>query len=85
MNRVNANYFIYMGLLVCFILVFVTGIIKLPSLHGFAGSTGFNMATITDVHNFAGMAMGVLAILHVALNRRAITQNTRRLLRRGSA
>jgi hypothetical protein len=84
MKRVNLNYIVNIGLLVSFILTFVTGVIKMPELHAQAGSLRLQMGQLSLIHDWSGIAMGMLVFAHLALNWRSLVINTRRILgRRG--
>lgn len=70
MDRVKIRYAVDIGLIISFLIVFITGIIKLrilsPYFSGFIEAvTPKNMAL---VHDWSGIVMGFLVFVHIALN-----------------
>ena len=82
---VKLNYIIDMAMAAAFITVFVTGIIKLPALYSFWGVNHRYMltATTTVIHDQAGLALGLLIIIHIILHARWYWNVTRSFLSRG--
>ncbi len=82
MQRVFLKYAIDLGLAVSFTLCFITGIIKFPGFLRFIGATRhvLPMRDITLVHDWSGVAMGLLVLAHLILNYRWIIAVSKQLL-----
>lgn len=65
MNRAKLNYWIDIMILLAFIIVAVTGITKWPGL--FSHKT-LPIRFISELHDWSGLAMSVLALIHVILH-----------------
>jgi len=59
------DYFIDLGLFISFLLVFVTGIIK---FRGWGLYARFGFPNISLIHDWSGVVMGVLVLVHLALH-----------------
>ena len=66
MKKGYLNYFIDLGLLVSFILVFLTGILKLPKLG--INYSNLNMVLFTKIHDLICLIMGLLVLIHLILH-----------------
>ena len=70
MQRATVDYIIDLGLFISFLCVAVTGILKMPGLVQNLGmnykSLPFNV--ITPLHDFSGVMMTLLVLLHLALH-----------------
>ena len=70
MQRATVNYIIDLGLFISFFCVAVTGILKMPGLVQNLGmnykSLPFNV--ITPLHDFSGVVMTLLVLLHLVLH-----------------
>jgi len=80
------NYLIDISLLVSGFLCGITGIVKWSKLILLLGLTyrDIPLSAITAVHDWSGLAVGILAVLHVLMHRKWITAMTRQALcRRG--
>lgn len=85
MARRTINYWIDAGLLISFLLVFITGLVKFP---GLARNFGFiyrivSGRTISRIHDWSGLFMGVLVLAHLILHLRWIVAMTGRLFKGG--
>ncbi|KAF1076397.1 DUF4405 domain-containing protein [Methanogenium sp. MK-MG] len=83
MKRKDINYSIDMAMLLSFILCGITGIIKWP---GLAYSLGLdyqslNIGVITLIHDWSGLALCILSMMHVIMHRKWLVTMTRRKLR----
>ena len=83
MRVITIKFWIDCGLIVTFLLVFVTGIIKWP---GFFATTGLShvvlpMNQITLIHDRSGFFFGILVILHLLLNAKWLVSTGKRLFR----
>ncbi len=83
--RVKLNYIIDVAMALAFMIVFVTGIIKLPALYGFWGVNHRYMLTAatTIIHDQAGLVLGCLIILHITLHIKWYWNVTKSFLRKG--
>jgi cytochrome b subunit of formate dehydrogenase len=84
MASAKTNYFIDMGLGISFLLVGITGIIKFP---GFLKSLGLAysnlpMRQISLIHDWAGIIMILLVIVHLILHFKWIVLMTKSFFRR---
>lgn len=87
MEKNKIKYFIDIGLLISFLLVFVTGVIKFGKL---LRAIGINlnyaelpMSEITFIHDWSGIFMGVLVLIHLALNFDWIIATTKSFFKKG--
>jgi hypothetical protein len=85
MRRVYLKYAIDLGMLVTFLLCFTTGILKFPGFLGFIRAARYvlPMLDITLIHDWSGVAMGILVFAHLLLNFSWIIAMTKQLARRG--
>ena len=81
-NKSVINYFVDMGLALTFLITAVTGVFKMPLLFnlGLVAYRNFNMRLINGFHDWGGIAMTVLVIVHLALHWRWIVVMTKRLI-----
>ena len=87
MEKNKIKYFIDIGLLISFLLVFVTGVIKFGKL---LRAIGINlnyaklpMSEITAIHDWSGLFMGVFVLIHLALNFDWIIATTKSFFKKG--
>jgi hypothetical protein len=68
---------------VVFLICFVTGLFKFTLLIRMLGLTGIVMpvALMSDIHDWSGIALGVLVAAHLVINRRWVLAMTRRILK----
>ncbi len=69
---------------VVFLICLVTGLFKFTLLMRQLGLTDvvLPLALMSDIHDWSGIALGLLVAVHLVLNRRWITSMTRRILGR---
>ncbi len=79
MNKIRLFYWVDMGLLLSFIIVAITGIIKFPGL-GLYKILGFR--GISKWHDWAGIVMVVLVLIHLALHWGWIVNQTKYLFKK---
>lgn len=81
MKRNALNYWIDLGILISFILTFVTGIIKWPGLIPLIGLDyqKVPMLQLMYIHDFAGVAMGLLSVAHVLLHIKWVIMMTKKI------
>jgi hypothetical protein len=72
-----------LGLLVTFLLMFITGIIKWPGFFAITGLShfAFPMYQITLIHDRSGLIFGTLVILHLVLNGKWLVSTGKKLFR----
>lgn len=85
MNRTAINYIVDVFLGISFLLVFTTGLLKwrgwtevFESLLG----TKFHMPTVIFIHDWSGLLLGLLVLVHLVLHWNWIVCMTRRYLGR---
>ncbi len=78
--RAKINYTNSILLLISFLIVFITGIIKFPELR--LHRLGIPMAYITFVHDWVGIIMGIFTIIHVILYWKVIVNMTKAMIRK---
>jgi cytochrome b subunit of formate dehydrogenase len=83
-GKILINYSINCGLLVTFLITAVTGILKFP---GFLNLLGISMRkmpmpTITVLHDWGGLAMTLLVLIHIILHMKWIIAVTRGFFKR---
>jgi len=78
--RAKISYINSVLLLISFILVFITGVIKVPELR--LHRLGIPMANITFVHDWSGIIMGILCIVHVMLYWKVLVNMTKAMIKK---
>ena len=75
-------YIIDILLLILIILSFITGIIKFPGLFRFIGIEYlyFPFNTISTIHDWSGLLMGVLIFIHLILHWKWIVLMTKKII-----
>lgn len=71
MNRTKLNYLIDVGLAVSFFISFITGLIKWPGLIKIIGTSAYralHVKNISLLHDWSGLIMGLLILIHLALH-----------------
>ena len=73
------NYFIDCGLIITFLLAFITGVIKIPELTRYFGDVFLTVSasTLSKIHDISGMVMGLLVLAHLVLHGRWIVAMTK--------
>jgi hypothetical protein len=81
MDRSWVNYWIDFGLLASFLLAGITGIAKWPKLLPFFGISYSQVpiAFISNLHDWSGLVMVVLVIVHLILHWRWLVAMTKRI------
>jgi cytochrome b subunit of formate dehydrogenase len=79
---VKTKYIVDVGLFIAFIVCFVTGILKLPGFTRFFHRASIDIPTdqITVFHDLSGVFLGLLAAVHLYLNRKWVVSVTRKML-----
>jgi len=86
MDRSTLNYFIDLLMLIDFIILFSTGLIKFPGVLLYLGVTqviGMSTSFISNLHDWAGITLGCLIIIHILLHLGWFWAKTKRLIGRG--
>lgn len=71
MNKTILNYWIDVGLAISFFICFVTGLIKWPGLIKIIGVSVYRSLSFHNIgawHNWSGLIMGLLVLVHLALH-----------------
>jgi hypothetical protein len=78
-DKGRLNYFIDCGLIITFLLAFITGVIKIPELTRYFGDVFLivSASTLSKIHDISGMVMGLLVLAHLVLHRRWIIVMTK--------
>jgi cytochrome b subunit of formate dehydrogenase len=81
MYRAQIKYIVDVGLAVSFILCFITGVIKFPGFLRAIGATRvvLPMRDLTLIHDWSGILLGLLVLVHLVLNYRWIITMTRQI------
>lgn len=79
MDRSKINYFIDVMMAIDFILLFATGILKFARLFPHIGLRNaiLPMSSISLVHDWSGITLGILIMLHLALHCRWLCAMTK--------
>ena len=80
----KVNYVVDVGLGVSFLLVFIAGLVKFPGLVGGFGIRfgDLPIGTISAIHDWSGLIMGILVFIHILLNWGWIKATTKHILGR---
>lgn len=81
-NRKTLKYFIDIGMLTSFSLVFITGIIKFPLLDVDREFLSVNSLFFVVIHDWAGITLAILALLHIILNWKWLVATTKKVFSR---
>jgi len=82
MNKAKLNYWIDVGLAISFFICFITGLIKWPGLIRIIGTSAYrtlHFRNISLLHDWSGLIMGLLVIIHLALHWKWIVYMTKNL------
>ena len=81
MNKNFVKYFIDLGLLISFLAVTITGIIKFRSFLSLFGISidyaSIPIRILSKIHDWSGLAMAILVLIHLILNWNWIVSVTR--------
>ena len=87
MNKVKLNYWIDVGLAISFFVCFFTGLIKWPGLIRVIGSSAFRVLHVKNIsllHDWSGLIMGLLVLIHLALHWKWIVQVTKSIFKKST-
>ena len=85
MNRLKINYWIDVGLAISFFICFITGLIKWPGLIKVIGVSAYKTiqtSNISMLHDWSGLIMGLLVIIHLALHWKWIVCVTKNMFKK---
>jgi len=73
------NYLIDCGLIITFLLSFITGIVKFPEWTRFFGDVFLLIpaSSLSKIHDYSGIVMGLLVLSHLVLHWRWIVAMTK--------
>jgi hypothetical protein len=85
MNRRTINYWVDVGLLIAFLVVFVTGLAKFPRLIRYFGFMYgiISGRALSRIHDLSGLLLGILVLAHLVLHFRWLVAMTGRLFKGG--
>jgi len=87
MNRTKLNYFIDIGLAISFFICFITGLIKWPGLIKIIGVSAYKVLHVKNIsilHDWSGLIMGLLVLVHLALHWKWLVCVTKSMFKKGS-
>jgi hypothetical protein len=78
-DKGRLNYIIDCGLIITFLLAFITGFIKIPELTRHFGDVFLVIpaSQLSLIHDISGMVMGLLVLAHLVLHWRWIVTMTK--------
>ncbi len=84
MDKAKLNYIVDLGLIVSFLAAFITGLIKFPGLLRSLGveTAGIPFREISRLHDWSGLVMGILVLVHIALNLSWLVAMTKKYLKK---
>ena len=84
MKRYFLNYIIDIGLIITFIMSFATGVFKFPAITPYMTEIYriFPVPIMNLVHDWAGLIMGILVLLHLVLHWGWIVAITKKIFKR---
>ena len=87
MNRTKLNYWIDIGLAISFLICFITGLIKWPGLIKIIGVSAYKVLHVKNIsilHDWSGLIMGLLVLVHLALHWKWLVCVTKSMVKKGS-
>ena len=78
MNKAKLNYFVDLLLAIAFLLVSVTGILKFP---GWFGHLHLPWRILSKIHDWSGILMALLVLIHLILHWKWIVSMTKMIFR----
>ena len=80
MNRTILNYWIDVGLALSFSICFYTGLIKWPGIINIIGVSAYKVLHVQNIsvlHDWSGLIMGLLVLIHLVLHMKWIVVVTK--------
>jgi len=71
MDRMKLNFWIDVGLAISFFICFFTGLIKWPGIIKIIGTSAYralHVKNISVLHDWSGLIMGLLIMVHLVLH-----------------
>ena len=71
MDKLKLNYWVDVGLAISFFICFITGLIKWPGLIKLIGTSAYktlHIKNISVLHDWSGLIMGILVLIHLGLH-----------------
>ena len=84
MDKLKLNYFVDVGLAISFFICFITGLIKWPGLIKIIGISAYrvlHVGNISMLHDWSGLIMGLLVLVHLVLHWGWIVSVTKSIFR----
>jgi hypothetical protein len=85
MNKAKLNYWVDIGLAISFFICFITGLIKWPGLIKIIGVSTYKVLHVRNIsmlHDWSGLIMGLLVLIHLALHWKWIVCMTKDIVSR---
>ena len=85
MNNLKLNYWVDVGLAISFFICFLTGLIKWPGLIKIIGTSAYNILYVENIsllHDWSGLIMGLLILVHLVLSWKWIVAVTKSFFRK---
>ena len=85
MNNLKLNYWVDIGLAISFFVCFITGLIKWPGIIKIIGTSAYKILyfrNISPIHDWSGLIMGLLVLVHLALHWNWIVIVTKNIFKR---
>lgn len=81
--KVKVNYFLFWLLLLSFLSLLITALIKFPGLLMFLGirTRGLPMYEINLIHDWSGVVLSVLILIHIILHWKWIINITKQIFK----
>jgi len=83
-NKNTLKYFTDIGMLISFLLVFITGVIKFPTLEVDREILSIYSILFVTIHDWGGIVLVFLALLHIILNWNWIVATTKKMFGRAN-
>ena len=71
MNNLKLNYLVNIGLVISFFICFITGLIKWPGIIKIIGISAYEILHFRNIslfHDWSGLIMGLLVLVHLVLH-----------------
>ncbi|MBW2966281.1 DUF4405 domain-containing protein [Candidatus Woesearchaeota archaeon] len=84
MNKSKLNYWIDIGLGISFIISFITGLFKFPGITQYFTAVFRVIPSyyMSKIHDYSGLVMGSLVLVHLILHWRWIVAMTKNILKK---
>ncbi|MCK4808713.1 MAG: DUF4405 domain-containing protein [Candidatus Aenigmarchaeota archaeon] len=82
MDRMKLNFWIDVGLAISFFICFFTGLIKWPGLVKIIGVSAYKVLHVKNIsvlHDWSGLIMGLLIMVHLVLHWKWIVCATKKV------